>query len=93
MLKEALLLTSIVLSAATTVWAQADPALIAKGEKIFSDKKCVPCHAIKGKGGTVSPMARGPDLSSVGAQREARWLRTYLKDPKVVNPKAKMMPF
>lgn len=77
----------------TGAWAQADSALIAKGEKTFADKKCVSCHAIKGKGGTVGPMARGPDLSTVGAQRDAQWLKGFLKDPKAVNPNAKMMAF
>lgn len=93
MMKVALLLTSTVLSVATTVWAEADPALIAKGEKIFADKNCVPCHAIKGRGGTVGPMGRGPDLSTVGAQRNAQWLKAFLKDPKAVNAKSKMMAF
>lgn len=77
----------------TGAWAQVDPTLIARGEKIFAEKKCVPCHAIKGKGGTVGPAARGPDLSTVGAQRDAQWLKAFLKDPKAVNPKAKMMAF
>jgi len=31
---------------------------VEEGRKIFSDKKCVDCHAIRGKGGNV-----GPDLS------------------------------
>jgi mono/diheme cytochrome c family protein len=88
MVKEILI---ALLFAPLTAWAQAD--LIAKGEKVFADKKCVPCHAIKGKGGTVGPTARGPELSTVGAKRDAQWLRTYLKDPKAVNPKAKMMAF
>lgn len=81
------------LLAITGAWAQADPALVANGEKTFADKKCVPCHTIKGKGGTVGPMARGSDLSTVGAQRDAQWLKAFMKDPKAVNPKAKMMAF
>lgn len=93
MMKVALLLTGMLLSATTTVLAEADPALIAKGEKIFAEKKCVPCHAIKGKGGIVGPGARGPDLSTVGAQRDVQWLKTFLKDPKAANPKSKMMAF
>ena len=93
MTKEGLILMTALLLATTGAWAQADPALIAKGEKTFADKKCVPCHAIKGKGGIVGPMARGPDLSAVGAQRDAQWLKAFMKDPKAVNPKSTMMPF
>jgi mono/diheme cytochrome c family protein len=71
----------------------ADLALIGKGEKIYAEKKCVPCHLIKGKGGTAGPAARGPDLSNVGTKRDGQWFKTFLKDPKAVNPKSKMMAF
>lgn len=93
MAKEVLVLMSALVLAAMEAWAQADSALIAKGEAIFADKRCVLCHAINGKGGTVGPLARGPDLSTVGAQRDAQWLKAFMKDPKAVNPKAKMMAF
>lgn len=93
MAKEGLMLISALVLAATGAWAQADSALIAKGEKTFADKKCVLCHVIKEKGGTVGPLARGPDLSTVGAQRDAEWLKAFMKDPKAVNPNAKMMAF
>ncbi len=69
-------------------WAQADPALIAKGEKVYSQKKCALCHKIAGKGGKI-----GGDLSKVGAKRNAKWLRSFTKNPKAVNPKVKMAPF
>ena len=78
----------LVISGKTVAWAQTDSAQIAKGEKVYGDKKCAVCHAIKGKGGKV-----GPDLSAVGAKREAQWLEAFLKDPKASNPKGKMMPF
>jgi mono/diheme cytochrome c family protein len=93
MAKEGLVLMSALLLAATGAWAQADSALIAKGEKTFADKKCVLCHVINGKGGTVGPLARGPDLSTMGGQRNAQWLKAFMKDPKAVNPNAKMMAF
>jgi mono/diheme cytochrome c family protein len=48
--------------------AAPDQAVIAKGEKIYADKKCAVCHMIKGKGGKV-----GPDLSAVGTKRDAVW--------------------
>jgi mono/diheme cytochrome c family protein len=93
MTKEGLILMTALLLAATGAWAQIDPVLIAQGEKVYMEKKCASCHMINGKGGTVGPLARGPDLSTVGAKRDAQWLKTFLKDPKAVNSKAKMMPF
>lgn len=69
-------------------WAQGDPALMARGEKAYADKKCGVCHRIKGQGGKA-----GPDLSDVGARRDAPWLKAFIKDPKAVNPKSKMMAF
>jgi len=93
MVREAALVISELLAAASIAWAQADPALIAKGEKTLADKNCLPCHAIKGKGGTAGPTARGPDLKMVGAQRDAQWLKMFMRNPGAVNPKSRMMPF
>lgn len=69
--------------------AQTDRALLAKGEKVYADKRCAVCHMIKGKG---SPKP-GPDLSTVGAKREASWLKAFLKAPKAIVPQATMVPF
>jgi len=88
---KATIVTGVFFIAATVAWAQVD--MVDKGEKVFVDKKCIPCHAVKGKGGTVGPAARGPDLGMVGAQRDAPWLKMFLKDPKATNPKSKMMAF
>ncbi|NIO10389.1 MAG: c-type cytochrome [Deltaproteobacteria bacterium] len=93
MVKEGLVLLSAFLLTATEAWAQGDPALIAKGEKIYVERNCVLCHTIKGKGGTAGPIARGPDLTVVGTRRDVEWLKTFLKDPKAVNAKSKKMPF
>jgi len=35
----------------------------------------------------------GPDLTRVGLKREADWLRQFLKNPKAVNSRAKMLAF
>ena len=76
------------LFAAAIALAQTDPAQMAKGQKVYTDKKCALCHKVAGKGGKI-----GGDLSTVGAKRDAQWLMTFMKIPKVVMPKAKMMPF
>jgi cytochrome c oxidase subunit 2 len=65
--------------------AAADPA---PGEKIYSAKRCAACHVIQGKGGKL-----GPPLSDIASKRDAQWLKTFLKDPKAINPESKMSPF
>jgi cytochrome c2 len=69
-------------------WAQGKSETVAKGESIFEAQKCGFCHRIRGKGGTIAN-----DLSEVGTERDAPWLLAFLKNPKAVMPKAKMMPF
>ncbi len=78
----------MILLEATAAWAIAEPAQIAKGERVYGEKKCALCHKIMGKGGSI-----GGDLSTVGAKRDAQWLKTFMNNPKAVMPKAKMMPF
>ncbi len=67
--------------------ADTAPSLIAKGKKLYADKRCPACHMIDGKGKKI-----GGDLSHVGAKRDAQWLRTFLNNPKAMIPKARMMP-
>ncbi len=52
-----------------------DPA---RGERIFREQaKCLECHAIGARGGWI-----GSDLSTVGARRNATFLRQAVLDPK-----------
>jgi len=51
----------------------------AKGEAMFFDEKkanCVRCHTVNGKGGNV-----GPDLSSIGATKDKRYLIDSVLEP------------
>ncbi|WP_447974725.1 c-type cytochrome [Nitrospira sp. Kam-Ns4a] len=72
----------------SSAWAQADPVQIVKGEQVYREKTCALCHMIRGQGGKT-----GPELSEVGAKRDAQWLKGFLKEPKAMMPKAKMLPF
>lgn len=56
-----------------------------KGEKVYKDAKCSVCHKIGTVGGKM-----GPELTKVGATRDAAWLAKYLVNPKGENPKNKM---
>jgi mono/diheme cytochrome c family protein len=49
---------------------------------------CSTCHALDGEGATVAP-----DLSHVGAKRDAAWLREWITDPPSVQFDATMPPF
>jgi len=52
-----------------------DPA--ARGKELFRTKgKCLDCHRLNGEGRPL-----GPDLSSIGRDRDAKWLRRALIDP------------
>jgi len=73
-----------------------DPALIARGRKLFQAKTCVTCHTIRGhEGGGVT----APDLTHVGArttiaggllENNAANLRRWITDPNNVKPHNKM---
>jgi len=49
---------------------------------------CANCHMIDGEGG-----AAGPDLSRIGATRDASWLRMWITQPEAVEPYANMPAF
>ena len=49
---------------------------IADGEKIFWAKGCGGCHRIGARGASI-----GPDLSRIGRQRGAGYLRTSIEKP------------
>ncbi len=55
------------------------------GKKLFTEKGCVACHAVDAP--SVGP---GPELTQVGYQRDAAWLRTWLADPQKVKPGTQM---
>jgi mono/diheme cytochrome c family protein len=54
-------------------WKRADTA---KGRALFGEVRCVSCHAVNGRGGTM-----GPELSKIGDKVRRDWLFAFLKDP------------
>jgi len=72
----------------TVVVPPAIPApLVAKGAEVFKEK-CAVCHAVAGAGGAI-----GPDLTKVGATRDALYIQTQLQDPKAYKKDSKMPSF
>lgn len=47
-----------------------------RGQQLVRARGCLGCHQIRGEGG-----ARGPDLSVIGSQRSASYLRESIVDP------------
>jgi cytochrome c2 len=60
----------------------------AAGEAVYKAQKCSMCHQVAGQGGKM-----GGSLDGVGSKHDAEWLRKFTKDPKAVDPKAKMKAY
>ena len=66
-------------------WSKADPE---KGGELFRASRCVTCHEVNGRGGTL-----GPALTHVGAKASRDWLYSWIRDPHRFQPKTLMPRF
>jgi cytochrome c2 len=66
-------------------WKKADSAA---GRALFGELRCVSCHAVNGRGGTM-----GPELTRVGDKVRRDWLFSYLKDPHRVQSDTPMLQY
>ena len=66
-------------------WTKADPA---NGRALFGELRCVSCHAVNGRGGTM-----GPELTRIGDKVRRDWLFAYLKDPHAVQADTPMLQY
>lgn len=69
-------------------WRPELAAVGVEGHSLFEEKRCVLCHSLRGRGGTL-----GPDLTHVASRRNADWLFQHFKDPRQVVPGSKMPDF
>jgi mono/diheme cytochrome c family protein len=60
----------------------------ATASRVFATR-CARCHAMDGEGDGST----GGDLSRVGREHDARWLRVWISDPASVDPTAEMPGF
>ena len=60
---------------------------VTPGAAVFQTKGCMNCHSLHGKGGTF-----GPALDHVGRGKTMEQIEHYIRDPKSINPTAKMPP-
>jgi putative heme-binding domain-containing protein len=56
--------------------ASSVPGDAARGQRQFRQQGCIGCHLVRGEGGV-----KGPDLSVIGSQRSAAYLRESILDP------------
>ncbi|MCI0342369.1 MAG: cytochrome c [Planctomycetales bacterium] len=59
------------------------------GRRVFLERRCDACHAVAGPTGREAP---GPSLAGAGRRRTRDWLARYIRDPRAVDPHAKMDP-
>lgn len=65
----------------------ADTAMPA-GQKLFVDKKCATCHSIDSMKITKKlASSKAPDLSNIGAEKNAEWIQKWLKKEVDLNGK------
>ena len=69
----------------TVDWKKADTA---NGRALFGELRCVSCHAVNGRGGTM-----GPELSRIGDKVGRKWLFSYLRDPQREQPDTAMLQY
>jgi ubiquinol-cytochrome c reductase cytochrome b subunit len=65
-------------------WQQLSPEELA-GIGYFRQENCVSCHTVGGQGGKV-----GPDLSSSGVHKDAKWMIAHFKRPTQLVPGTSM---
>lgn len=73
------------LDSSSVDWKKADPD---RGRALFGEARCVSCHMIEGRGGTL-----GPELSRVGSKARREWLFSFLKDPFSDQPQTLMVHY
>lgn len=62
-----------------------DEALVELGKTRFREARCISCHAVEGKGGTLAP-----DLAKVASKLSPVWLYSFLGDPQGLAPGIQM---
>jgi ubiquinol-cytochrome c reductase cytochrome b subunit len=71
--------------------AGAPPPVMPEAERVASlvlGRHCASCHMIDGEGGSAAP-----DLTRVGAQKDATWLHDWITSPESVDGNATMPAF
>ncbi len=62
--------------------------LVDSGKVVFGQLRCLSCHELNGKGGSI-----GPDLSRLSQKTNRSWLSAWLRSPSTYNPQTRMPTF
>jgi mono/diheme cytochrome c family protein len=62
--------------------------LVDKGKETFGRLRCLSCHTLNGKGGTI-----GPELSRISQKTSRSWLSAWIRSPSTYNAHTKMPTF
>jgi cytochrome c553 len=73
--------------------AQDTPAATKDGKTVFTEQKCITCHAIAAEKIETTSKKKNPDLSGIGATYNAEFLKKYLNKEEKINDKAHPMKF
>jgi len=66
-------------------WSRADSE---RGGELFRRSRCVTCHSVNGRGGSLAP-----ELAHVGAKVTRDWLNAWIRDPHRLQPDTLMPRF
>jgi cytochrome c2/cytochrome c5 len=77
--------TRVPLDSGAADWTKADTTA---GRALFGELRCVSCHAVAGRGGTM-----GPELTRIGDKVRRDWLFGFLKDPHREQPDTAMLQY
>lgn len=64
------------------------PDVMEAGKRLYNEARCVSCHAVNGRGGTL-----GPDLGRVAGKARPAWLLSYLREPRSYWARTRMPRF
>ncbi|MBE9519586.1 MAG: c-type cytochrome, partial [Proteobacteria bacterium] len=62
--------------------------LVDNGKAVFGRLRCLSCHALNGKGGTI-----GPELSKISQKTNRSWLGAWIRSPSTYNSHTRMPTF
>jgi len=64
-----------------------DPAA---GASLYGESFCASCHAVQNAAGNLVGGNVGPELTRIGTKAKPEWLRAWVRNPRVYDPKTEM---
>jgi mono/diheme cytochrome c family protein len=72
---------------ATAQKTSADPAA---GGSLYGESFCASCHAVQNAAGNLVGGNVGPELTRIGTKAKPEWLRAWVRNPRIYDPKTEM---